>query len=243
MEWVIITAITVGAATMLGAGIGLILRKVSETVRRCMIATATGIMLHSVMFGLIQPALSFSNRYRLPMLLAGLFFGFLFLSFIRAISPKLFGLSKTSPKTASLLFIFAMGIHHIPEGIAAGVSFGTENISDIVTVCGGIILQNIPEGMVLIAPLRALGLKCRQILGISLGISLLEAAGVFLGYGSVSFSTAILPFALGFAAGTMIYVMFTDMIPDSCPAIPSQKPVYCALGGFGVMCVLELFFA
>ncbi len=241
MKWVILTALAVGSATVLGAILGLLFKRVNETLRRCLIAAAAGVMLHSAMFGLIAPAMELSHKWRLPLLLFGLLCGFLFLSAIRAISPRLFGSDGQKKQTSSLLFILAMGIHHIPEGIAAGVSFGTGNAADVITVSGGIALQNIPEAMVLIAPMLALGLSELRAAGISLGIALLEALGVLVGFFAISFSMSILPFSLGFAAGTMIYVMLTDMVPDACPADYSQKPIYSALLGFSIMTALSIF--
>ncbi len=239
MFWVFFTALTVGAATLLGTAAGLLFRCVQECTRRILISSAAGIMLHSAMFGLIQPATELAHACPLPLLLVGLLLGFLFLSGIRRLSPYLLGSMQSEKKTASLLFLLAMGIHHIPEGIAAGVSFGTGSAEDIITVAGGITLQNIPEGLLLVAPLIALGIRPLRILLIGLGISILEAFGVFLGYFASAVSASFLPLSLGFAAGTMLYIMFTDMIPDACPPEPSEKPVYAALFGFGLMCVVD----
>lgn len=241
LYWVLLNALAVGSATMLGAALGLIFRRVEDTVQRCMIAFSVGVMLHSVMYGLIEPAIELSHRYRLPLLLFGMLGGFLFLSGIRLLSLRLFGLTNENHRTAALLFIFAMGVHHIPEGIAAGISFGTGDPADVITVSGGIIIQNIPEGMVLIAPLLSLGMSVLQAITVSLSIALLEALGVYFGFFAISFSSALLPFALGFAAGAMLYIMLTDMIPSSCPAEASQKPIYASFFGFSMMSILSYF--
>ena len=241
MKLVLLTAIAVGSASLLGAVLGLLFKNVNQITQKCLTAASAGIMLHSAMFGLVAPAVDLDHALRIPLLLAGLLGGFLFLSAIRRLSPRLFGASAEGSKTSSLLFLLAMGIHHIPEGIAAGVSFGTGSLADVITVAGGIALQNIPEGMMLIAPLRLLGMHTGRILGISLGISLLEALGVFVGYFAITFSAGILPFALGFAAGAMLFVLLSDMIPSACTIEGSQKPIYFALFGFAIMTALSVF--
>jgi ZIP family zinc transporter len=138
-----------------------------------------------------------------------------------------------------LLFVMAIAIHNLPEGIAAGVSFGTENISGALVIAGGIALQNIPEGMVIIAPMLATGMKKSRTLLIAMATGLVEVVGTLFGYAAVSFSTAILPFALAFAGGTMLYVISDEMIPETHAHGAEREATYSLLVGFCLMMAVD----
>ena len=97
-----------------------------------------------------------------------------------------------------MLFVIAIAIHNFPEGIAAGVSFGTDNTTQVLTVAGGIALQNIPEGMVIISPMLASGMSKGRTFIIALLTGVVEVVGTLLGYFAVSVASVILPFALAF---------------------------------------------
>jgi ZIP family zinc transporter len=129
----------------------------------------------------------------------------------------------------------AIGIHNLPEGIAAGVSFGTENVTDAILVSGGIALQNIPEGMVIIAPMLAAGVKPLRTFLIASFTGLIEVVGTFIGFFAVSVSALILPFALAFAGGTMIYVVSQEMIPETHAHGSQRGATYALLAGFCIM--------
>jgi len=138
-----------------------------------------------------------------------------------------------------LLFVMAIAIHNLPEGIAAGVGFGTGNTAEALTIAGGIALQNIPEGMVIIAPMLAAGISRRRTLLIAMATGLVEVVGTLLGYFAVSLSTAILPFALAFAGGTMLYVISDEMIPETHSHGNETGATYSLLFGFCLMLIFE----
>ena len=139
-----------------------------------------------------------------------------------------------------LLFVLAIAIHNLPEGIAAGVGFGTGNITDALVIAGGIALQNIPEGMVIIAPMLAAGMSHRRTFIIAIITGVVEVVGTLLGYFAVSVSTAILPFALAFAGGTMLYVISDEMIPETHADGNKRGVTYSLLIGFCLMLVLDI---
>ncbi len=139
-----------------------------------------------------------------------------------------------------LLFVIAIAIHNLPEGIAAGVGFGTGDVGQALTVAGGIALQNIPEGMVIIAPMLASGMKKGRTLLIALFTGFVEVAGTFIGYFAVNISVVILPFALAFAGGTMLYVISDEMIPETHHDNHSGA-TYSLLIGFIVMMTVDFF--
>jgi ZIP family zinc transporter len=140
-----------------------------------------------------------------------------------------------------LLFVAAIAIHNLPEGIAAGVSFGTGNIADALTVAGGIALQNIPEGMIIIAPMLAAGISKKRTFLIAMSTGLVEVIGTIFGYFAVTIASFILPFALAFAGGTMLYVISDEMIPETHSHGYERSATYALLVGFCVMLVVDFY--
>jgi ZIP family zinc transporter len=143
------------------------------------------------------------------------------------------GLSKV------LLFVMAIAIHNLPEGIAAGVGFGSGNEGQALIIAGGIALQNIPEGMVIIAPMLAAGVSKKRTLLIASLTGLVEVVGTLIGYFAVSISSAILPFALAFAGGTMLYVISDEMIPETHAHGSQRGATYSLLAGFCLMMCMD----
>ena len=138
-----------------------------------------------------------------------------------------------------LLFVTAIAIHNLPEGIAAGVSFGSGNDAEALLIAGGIALQNIPEGMVIIGPMLASGVSPKRTFLCALATGLVEVVGTFLGYFAVTIASAILPFALAFAGGTMLYVVSDEMIPET-HHDDSRGATYALLVGFCLMLVSDV---
>ena len=141
-----------------------------------------------------------------------------------------------------LLFVLAIAIHNLPEGIAAGVGFGSGDTTQALIIAGGIALQNIPEGIVIIAPMLAAGISPRKTFILAMITGLVEVVGTLIGYFAVSISTAVLPFALAFAGGTMLYVISDEMIPEPHSHGSERGATYALLVGFCVMLVVDVLF-
>ena len=139
-----------------------------------------------------------------------------------------------------LLFVTAIAIHNLPEGIAAGVGFGSGDTSQALIIAGGIALQNIPEGMVIIAPMLAAGVSPGKTFVCALFTGLIEVIGTLLGYWAVSIASAILPFALAFAGGTMLYVISDEMIPETHAHGSERGATYALLAGFCLMLIFDV---
>ena len=245
MPIVLLTAVGVGGATMVGALIGFLFKKTSHRFSDIVLSFAAGVMLAAAVIGLILPSLEYGDYaigWKLLITVAGIFSGAVCLNLIDKLVPHLHKLAGTEEESHSnknlnrvLLFVLAIAIHNLPEGIAAGVGFGTGNNTQALIIAGGIALQNIPEGMVIIAPMLSAGIKPGKTVLIALGTGLIEVVGTLIGYFAVSISTVILPFALAFAGGTMLYVISDEMIPETHAHGHQRGATYALLVGFCVM--------
>ena len=252
MTMVLLTALGVGGATVIGALIGFIFKKISHKFSDIVLAFAAGVMLAAAVLGLIIPSIEHGSQFGTPiallMTVAGVFAGALCLNLIDKLVPhlhKMMGTEiedhKNNEKAGKvLLFVLAIAIHNLPEGIAAGVGFGSGNVGEAMLIAGGIALQNIPEGMVIIAPMLSAGVKPGRTFLIALGTGLVEVVGTLLGYFAVSVSSAILPFALAFAGGTMLYVISDEMIPETHAHGSERGATYSLLIGFCLMLVFDV---
>ena len=247
MELVLLTALGVGGATAFGAVLGFIFKKISHKFEDTIIGFAAGVMLAAALMGLIIPALESGGILKT---IVGIFLGAVFLNLMDTLIPhmhqsigqdlgnKAAGVRKIDKV---MLFVLAIGIHNFPEGIAAGIGFGTGEIGKALTVAGGIALQNIPEGMIIIGPMLATGISKRKTFLIALGTGLVEVAGTFVGYFAVNLSTAILPIALAFAGGTMLYVISDEMIPETHAHGNERGATYALLAGFCLMLLVDFY--
>ena len=252
MTMVLLTALGVGGATVIGAVIGFLFKRISHKFSDIVLAFAAGVMLAAAVLGLIIPSVEHGAQFGTPiallMTVAGVFTGALCLNLIDKLVPHLHKMMGTdiedhqNNKKAGkvLLFVMAIAIHNLPEGIAAGVGFGSGNVGEAMLIAGGIALQNIPEGMVIIAPMLSAGVKPGRTFLIALGTGLVEVVGTLLGYFAVSISTAILPFALAFAGGTMLYVISDEMIPETHAHGSERGATYSLLVGFCLMLVFDV---
>ena len=246
MHLVALTALGVGGATVLGALIGFVVGKVPHKYNDAILGFAAGVMLAASFVGLIQPAM---ERGGVWMTVIGLFFGAAFLNLMDKFTPHLHhlvGVDQEAHRNNAalqkvLLFVIAIAIHNLPEGIAAGVSFGTEDTAAALTVAAGIALQNVPEGMVIIGPLLTAGVSHRRTFIIALTTGLVEVIGTFLGYFAVHLVSSLLPFALAFAGGTMLYVISDEMIPETHAHGYERMATFSLLAGIAVMLVMDFY--
>ena len=250
MKIVLLTALGVGGATIIGALIGFVFKKFSHKFTDIILSFAAGVMLCAAVCGLVLPSLEYtSSKWNVPVTVLGVFCGALMLNMIDKIVPHLHKISGQTEAYSNdgdklnkiLLFVMAIAIHNLPEGIAAGVGFGTGNTAEAITIASGIALQNIPEGMVIIGPMLAAGMSKKRTLVIASFTGVVEVIGTFLGYFAVSISTAILPFALAFAGGTMLYVISDEMIPETHAHGSERGATYALLVGFSLMLVMDFY--
>ncbi len=249
MQVVMLTALGVGGASVFGALLGFVFKKISHKFSDIVLSFAAGVMLAAAVLGLIIPSMELGGKAPLITTVAGVFVGALFVNIIDKITPhlhKVAGIddSESHPDSQAqldkvLLFVMAIAIHNLPEGIAAGVGFGTGNLADAFTIAGGIALQNIPEGMVIIGPMLATGMSNKRAFFIALITGIVEVVGTLIGYFAITLSSAILPFALAFAGGTMLYVISDEMIPETHAHGSQRGATYSLLVGFCLMLVFD----
>ena len=247
MDLVLLTALGVGGATVFGSLIGFAFKKISHRFSDIVLSFAAGVMLAAAVLGLVLPSLEFGGKFSILITVAGIFAGALCLNLVDKLVPhlhKMVGVEDESHNNANLskvlLFVTAIAIHNLPEGIAAGVGFGSDNDTQALLIAGGIALQNIPEGMVIIGPMLASGVSLKKTFLIAAATGVVEIAGTLLGYFAVSVSAAILPFALAFAGGTMLYVISDEMIPETHAHGAQRGATYALLVGFCVMLISDV---
>ncbi len=249
MQLVLLTALGVGGATVIGALLGFIFKKASHRFSDIVLAFAAGVMLAAAVLGLILPAVEYGGKYGLIVTVAGIFAGAAALNLIDKLVPHLHRLMEDGSEehhrsnanlSKVLLFVSAIAIHNLPEGIAAGVGFGSGNEAEALVIAGGIALQNIPEGMVIIGPMLAAGVKPAKTFLCAALTGVVEVVGTLIGFFAVSLSQAILPFALAFAGGTMLYVISDEMIPETHAHGSQRGATYALLVGFCVMLISDI---
>jgi len=245
MTIVLLTALGVGAATVIGAIIGFIFKNISHKFSDIVLSFAAGVMLCAAVMGLIIPSLEHGGSVIVTV--TGVFCGALVLNLLDKLVPHLHRMSgadieghKNNKLNKVLLFVMAIGLHNLPEGIAAGVGFGTGNTAEAITIAAGIALQNIPEGMVIIAPMLAAGMSKKRTFITASITGIIEVVGTFIGYFAVSVSNAVLPFALALAGGTMLYVISDEMIPETHHE-GNSSATYSLLAGFALMLIMDFY--
>ena len=246
MEMVLLTALGVGGATVLGSAIGFIFKNISHKFSDIVLSFAAGVMLAAAIVGLILPSLDYGGKWGMLITVAGIFAGALCLNLVDKLVPHLHKLMGTETEkhhnanlSKVLLFVFAIGIHNLPEGIAAGVGFGSGNVQQALIIAGGIALQNVPEGMVIIGPMLAAGVSKKRTFLCALATGLVEVVGTLIGYFAVRIAAIILPFALAFAGGTMLYVISDEMIPETHAHGEQRGATYALLIGFCFMLAMD----
>lgn len=250
MTIVALTALGVGGASVIGALIGFLFKTSSHKLSDFILSFAAGVMLCAAIVGLILPSLEYANNdFAIIITVLGVFCGALCVNLLDKTLPHLHKLTgvdieKHPEKTAALnkvlLFVIAIAIHNLPEGIAAGVGFGTGDNSGAFLIASGIALQNIPEGMAIIGPMVAAGISKKRTLLVAIITGLIEVVGTFFGYFAASISAKILPFALAFAGGTMLYVVGDEIIPETHAHGNENIATHGLLIGFCIMLLLDV---
>lgn len=222
----ILASFLAGAMTVVGALPVLFGRTVSRRVNDTLLAFAAGVMLAASFFSLIIPgiergtAIHGSKLAAASIAVAGVAIGVAFVALLNAYIPhQHFVQGHQGPRTEAVakiwLFILAITIHNIPEGLAVGVGYGVGDIAAGTTLAIGIGLQNAPEGLAVAVALVSTGYSRRYAFVVSGLTGAVEPLAGAIGAYAVSFSQLLLPWALNFAAGSMLYVISHEIIPET----------------------------
>lgn len=252
-----VLAATVGGflATTAGALPALFVGSLSERTANAMLAFAAGVMLAATVFSLLLPGLELAQpmfggpKPGAAAVVAAMMAGGLAMFAIHRFLPHEHfekgheGPGRQSRLARVWLFVFAIAVHNFPEGLSMGVgaASGDERIGLGVTL--GIGLQNLPEGLAVAMSLAALGYSRAQALGVAALTGLIEIAGALAGAGLLSISQALLPLALAFAGGTMLFVISDEVIPETHRAGFGDSATASLFVGFGLMFFLDVALA
>lgn len=238
----------------LGSAIVLTTRTPSKKILDTSLGFAAGVMIAASFWSLLAPAIELSRDGRPPAWfppLVGFALGVAFLRVVDLILPHLHaehGLEgvKTGWQRTTLL-VLAIVLHHIPEGLAIGVAFGAAAAGlPAATVAGAVALtvamglQNLPEGVAVAMPLRQEGFSAKRSFWYGQLSGMVEPVAGVLGAAAVIVSRPILPYAMGFAAGAMMFVVVEELIPESQRRGHSDWATTGAIVGFALMMVLDV---
>ena len=243
--------------TALGAAFVFVNKTVSRRLLVTMLGFAAGVMIAASFFSLLLPAIDLAEASGVPGWLpavTGFLAGGAFLYAVDKILPHLHaGLSTDQSEgikthwQRSILLVLAITLHNIPEGLAVGVGFGavaasipSASLTSAIALALGIGLQNFPEGMAVALPLRGEGLSRRRAFMLGQASGLVEPLAAVLGALAVVAMRPILPYALSFAAGAMIYVVVEELIPESQRDESTDIATVGAMLGFAVMTFLDV---
>jgi len=254
---VIATLFTWGV-TALGASFVFFFKQINQKVLDAMLGFAAGVMIAASFWSLLAPAIELSEQVSdLPKwvpALIGFMGGGLFLGIVDKCLPHLhpgFDMEKSEgPKTnwqRSVLLVLAITLHNIPEGLAVGVAFGavayglpSATIGAAIALAIGIGIQNFPEGTAVSVPLRREGMSRRKVFFYGQLSGIVEPVAGVLGATLVLSMQAVLPYALAFAAGAMLFVVIEELIPQSQLSGNTDLATMATLLGFSVMMVLDV---
>lgn len=246
------------SVTALGAALVFPFVSISRKVMDGMLGFAAGVMVAASFWSLLAPAIDVAEKYSsLPAWLVvaiGFLAGGGFLRIVDMVLPHLHpGLPREQAEgiktnwQRSVLLVLAITLHNIPEGLAVGVAFGAvasgmeqASLSAAVALAIGIGLQNFPEGTAVAVPLRREGLSRLKCFWYGQLSGVVEPIAGVIGAAAVMSMTALLPYALAFAAGAMIFVVVEELIPESQTSGNSDTGTMGAMLGFAVMMSLDV---
>ncbi len=242
-----LASILAGLATGVGALPALFFKDISQKVFNGLLGAAAGVMLAATAFSLLVPGMDFGEQVwpgkGLLVVSAGMLLGALFLHFADEKLPHLHFDAVADESLDSLqkvsLFIVAITIHNFPEGMSVGVSFGSGDMKNGLILSIAIALQNLPEGLAVALPLVGLGYNKWKAVTIATLTGLVEPVGGLLGITMVTMFSSILPIAMGFAAGAMLFVISEEIIPETHARGRSRVATFSLMVGFIIMMMLD----
>ena len=243
--------------TALGASVVFFVKTINNKLLNTMQGFAAGVMIAASFWSLLAPAIEFSERAGniawLPATI-GFLSGGIFIRLLDIVIPHLHPKAReghqlegpqTNLKKSTLLFL-AITLHNIPEGLALGVAFGsvvngnTAMLMGAIGLAIGIGIQNIPEGAALSLPIHGEGKSKWRAFNLGQGSAIVEPIAACIGAFAVLLITPLLPYALSFAAGAMIFVVVEELIPESQSGDNTDLATLGLMVGFAIMMILDV---
>ena len=247
------------AMTATGAALVYVFKNPSKKLLDGMLGFTGGVMIAASFWSLLAPAIEMSSGdgfTKVTPAAIGFALGALFLFALDKVLPHLHlnhdeskteGVKTKSPWQKTTLLVLAITLHNIPEGLAVGVLFGgvaagipEATIAGAITLALGIGLQNLPEGLAVSFPLRRAGMSKSKSFLYGQSSALVEPISAVIGALAVGFFTPILPYALAFAAGAMVFVVIEEVVPETQQGNNTDIATLGFIGGFIIMMMLDV---
>lgn len=252
---VLIATLMTWGITSLGAAIVFFFKNINQTILDGMLASSAGVMISASFFSLLNPAIVEANMLKMNVWLT-VSLGFLFGGILLIVGDIIFSkyLSKKNTKNIdgikrSLMLMFSITLHNIPEGLAIGVAFGSiafnngSTLASAFMLAVGVGIQNFPEGSSVSLPLRREGFSRTKAFIYGMLSGIVEVFAGLIGCVLVLYVQRILPFFLAFAAGAMIYVSISELIPESQNNKNKNLMSFFTIIGFVIMMILDIAFS
>ncbi|MGE8408842.1 MAG: ZIP family metal transporter [Pseudomonas sp.] len=238
------------AATALGAVLAVVLREISSRSQDVLLGFAAGMMLAASSFSLILPGLDAAREitgngpYAALTVVVGMGLGVLLMLGLDRFTPHEHeSTGPCGPQAERInrvwLFVLAITLHNLPEGMAIGVSFTTGDLNVALPLTSAIAIQDIPEGLAVALALRATGLSSLKAALVAIGSGLMEPIGAVIGLGISSGFALAYPVSMGLAAGAMLFVVSHEVIPETHRNGHQTSATLGLMGGFAVMMFLD----
>ncbi|WP_019021141.1 ZIP family metal transporter [Thioalkalivibrio sp. ALE23] len=248
----LLASFVAGLFTAVGAIPIFFLRRLKQSVEDAMMGFGAGVMLSATAFELALPAVEQAEAQHgsvamaIVVLAGGIGLGGAFLLLLHKLVPhEHFVIGPQSGADPAKirrvwLFIFAIALHNLPEGLAVGVGFGGDDVSDGIALAVAIGLQNMPEGLVVAIALLSLGYSRAAAFGVTLLTGLVQPIGGLIGAGAITLMEFLLPWGLAFAAGAMLFVISHEIIPESHRKGHEAQATTGVLVGFVTLLAIDL---
>lgn len=253
MNYALLSFLVTALSTSFGATPALLVAKTGKKFQNAIMGFSAGVMLAATCFSLLLPALDLASAHGAK---TGAFWvgiavlaGGAFLRILNATIPhEHFEKGREGKVSAKeikkiWLFVFAITLHNFPEGLAVGSGAGSEDSALAFPIMAGIALQDIPEGFVVAIALIGIGYGSFQALGVAIFSGIVEGLAALLGYFATSSIQTLLPWALAFSGGAMLYVISEEIIPESHRKKNSEYATIGLMLGFVLMMFLDVALA
>lgn len=246
----LIAAVLAGLITGVGGLLTFLKRDYSKDDINLMLNISAGVMLAASIFSLLLPSLEgmkqllASSRQISLGFTAAIMLGMITIGFLNAFLPHEHEVSGHHggelQMSAAWLFVIAISIHKMPEGLAIGVAYGGENLHNPDVLTLGIALQNIPEGLMVAITLIAAGYSRLKAAAASFMSGMMQPVGAFLGLMMSGIGNLMVPLGMAFAGGAMLFVIINEVLPETYDANQSKKSGLALFSGFIAMCALSV---